>query len=473
MTANSNDDNKLRDSEERFRAFVTASYDVVYRMSADWSEMRALSGKDFIADTENPSGGWLQRYIHPDDQRRVLAAIEEAIHNKSTYELEHRVIRVDGTLGWTRSRAIPMLDGKGEIVEWFGAASDVTERKTAEDTQKVLMSELDHRVKNTLAAVQAIAQHTLRNANDPAEFVTSFNGRIRAMSRVHSILTSARWQGADLHRLVGDQLMLAPDEYRVTVSGPAVNLRPQMARDAALMIYELGINSRKYGALATPAGTLAITWTIGGGRLRLNWDERGGGPVAVPLKRGFGTTLVERTALGQSGRAHMAINEGGLVWDIELPLPAQAAAAAELVQQVADATPPGVQSATGHRLAGKRLLVVEDEPLIALEIVDGLESAGAHVLGPAGTVNEALRVIANTKLHAALLDANLGGHPVDDVAAALARSNVPFIFVTGYGREALPRAFATMPMLSKPFSPEQLLDAAARVSGSCGVGRIA
>jgi CheY-like chemotaxis protein len=132
-----------------------------------------------------------------------------------------------------------------------------------------------------------------------------------------------------------------------------------------------------------------------------------------------------------------------------------------------------MQSAKGRRLAGKRLLVVEDEPLIALEIVDGLQSAGAHVLGPAGTVSEALRVIANTKLHAALLDANLGGDPVDDVATALVRSNVPFIFVTGYGREALPRGFATTPMLSKPFSPEQLLDAAARVSGSRGAGWIA
>ena len=123
----------LRESEERFRAQVAASSDVVYRMNPDWSEMRQLSGRDFIADTETPSGAWLQKYIHPEDQPRVLAAIAEAIRTKSVFELEHRVLRVDGTLGWTFSRAIPLKNASGEIVEWLGAASDITERKQAEE----------------------------------------------------------------------------------------------------------------------------------------------------------------------------------------------------------------------------------------------------------------------------------------------------------------------------------------------------
>ena len=123
----------LRTSEERFRAFVTASSDAVYRMSPDWSEMRQLQGRDFIMDTDKPRGTWLQEYIHPDDHARVVAAIKDAIRTKGHFELEHRVWRRDGTLGWTFSRAIPLLDAKGEIVEWFGTASDVTERKrTAE-----------------------------------------------------------------------------------------------------------------------------------------------------------------------------------------------------------------------------------------------------------------------------------------------------------------------------------------------------
>jgi signal transduction histidine kinase/DNA-binding response OmpR family regulator len=124
---------ELRESEQLYRAFVNASSDAVYRMSPDWREMRQLYGREFIADTERPSENWLQEYIHPDDQRRVLLAIDMAIHTRAKFELEHRVVRRDGSLGWTVSRAIPILDDKGEIREWLGTASDVTRRKEVEE----------------------------------------------------------------------------------------------------------------------------------------------------------------------------------------------------------------------------------------------------------------------------------------------------------------------------------------------------
>jgi PAS domain S-box-containing protein len=123
---------EIERSEDRFRAFVTATSDVIYRMNADWSEMRHLRGKDFIADTEDPGRTWLEKYIHPDDRPRVLAATQEAIREKKPFELEHQVIRLDGTRGWTFSRAIPRLDLNGEIVEWFGAARDITAEKEAQ-----------------------------------------------------------------------------------------------------------------------------------------------------------------------------------------------------------------------------------------------------------------------------------------------------------------------------------------------------
>jgi len=156
----------IRASEERFRALVSATSDVVYRMSADWTEMRHLRGREFIADTHEPSRSWLVKYIPRDDQPHVLEAIHAAIRSKGVFELEHRVVRVDGTVGWTFSRAIPLLDGDGEIVEWFGAASDVTARKQAEQERERLVGQLreqDRRKDEFLATLA----HELRNPLAP------------------------------------------------------------------------------------------------------------------------------------------------------------------------------------------------------------------------------------------------------------------------------------------------------------------
>ncbi len=133
----------LLETEEQFRALVTASSDVVYRMSADWSQMHYLRGREFIADTEGPSRTWLARYIHPDDQRRVREAIDHAVRTREVFELEHRVLRVDGTLGWIVSRAIPMLDAEGELIEWLGAGTDVTRRKEMEEALRRSQAEAE------------------------------------------------------------------------------------------------------------------------------------------------------------------------------------------------------------------------------------------------------------------------------------------------------------------------------------------
>jgi signal transduction histidine kinase/DNA-binding response OmpR family regulator/GAF domain-containing protein len=158
----------IRDSEERFRTFTKATCDVVYRMSPDWKEMRYLDGKEFIADTKDPSRTWLDKYIHPEDQPRVKAAIEQAIQGKTTFELEHRVIRTDGSLGWTFSRAIPILDEHDEIIEWFGAAADITNRKHAEqalreseDRLRTLAGSLEQHVTERTAELEK-AQDELR-----------------------------------------------------------------------------------------------------------------------------------------------------------------------------------------------------------------------------------------------------------------------------------------------------------------------
>jgi len=145
----------LRQSENRFRALVTASSEVVFRMSPDWSEMRELAGMEFIPDTVTPPRTWLEDYIPVEDRAAVLTKIDEAIRTRSAFELEHRVRRVDGTSGWKLSRAIPLLDAKGEITEWFGASSDVTLRKVAEEEIQRLNAELEARVIERTAELQA------------------------------------------------------------------------------------------------------------------------------------------------------------------------------------------------------------------------------------------------------------------------------------------------------------------------------
>jgi len=151
----------LEKSEERFRALVTASADVVYQMSPDWSEMWELQGKHFISDTEAPLRSWLTKYIHPDDQPRVLARIREAIESKGIFELEHRVLQVDGSLGWTFSRAVPIMGEKGEILEWFGAASDVTQRRRTEEALREAYRELERKTAEQLRGVEELRQKDL------------------------------------------------------------------------------------------------------------------------------------------------------------------------------------------------------------------------------------------------------------------------------------------------------------------------
>jgi PAS domain S-box-containing protein len=154
ISARKQAEENLRMSERRFRALVTAGSEVVYRMNPDWSELQQLDGQKFVVDTEKPSGAWLQNYIHPDDQSQVMVAINEAVRTKSTFELEHRVRRIDGTFGWTFSRAVPLFDAKGEIIEWFGAASDITERKRSVEQIRQLNADLEQRVADRTAQLQ-------------------------------------------------------------------------------------------------------------------------------------------------------------------------------------------------------------------------------------------------------------------------------------------------------------------------------
>ncbi len=181
----------LRETEARYRALVMASSETVYQMSADWKEMHRLVGRDFIADTEGPSRMWLDKYIFPEDQAQVMAAIDEAIRTKSLFQLEHRVRRVDGSAGWTLSRAVPILDATGEITDWFGMASDITERKKLEQAlvdvtereQRKFGHELHDGLGQRLTGLEmlshALAEDLSAHAEDLAKQARRLNSELR------------------------------------------------------------------------------------------------------------------------------------------------------------------------------------------------------------------------------------------------------------------------------------------------------
>ena len=276
----------LRESEERFRALVSASSNVVYRMSADWTDMQHLEGRNFIADTHGPSHGWLNNYIHPEEQPRVLEAVHDAISKKSSFELEHRVLRVDGTPGWTFSRAIPILNERGEIVEWFGTATDITERKKQEEHQKLLLNELNHRVKNTLATVQSLAMQTLRGPRTLSEARAALEARLMALSKTHDILTQEQWERAGLREIVSEALAAytgRAGEQRIWTDGPTIHLEPKAALAVSMALHELATNAAKYGALSSESGRVKVSWERADMGFRLRWEESGGPPAGHTL----------------------------------------------------------------------------------------------------------------------------------------------------------------------------------------------
>lgn len=317
----------IRDSEERFRALVQASSDVIYQMSADWHELRELAGRNFIADTTHVSRTWLQDYIFPEDQKQVTDAIDEAIRGKSPFELEHRVRRVDGTVGWTLSRAVPLLDRNGEIAQWFGAASDVTARRQTQEHLRLLVDELNHRVKNTLATVQSIVTQVVRGMPHSEDVRGAIESRLGALSRSHDLLTRESWETASLQDIADQALRPFVDGNadQLTITGDEIRFRPKIALALGMAFHELATNAAKYGALSTSAGRIVITWSTADDRLRLQWRERGGPAVVPPEKKGFGSRLIERgLAYDLDGSVRLDYAPAGVTCDIEMPLAAGA-----------------------------------------------------------------------------------------------------------------------------------------------------
>jgi two-component sensor histidine kinase len=240
--------------------------------------------------------------FHPDDMDLMWSRVSKALDPQGDghYEVEYRVKQLDGGWRWLSAWGLVEFEGRGpqrRPVAIAGASRDLTELKGAEELQRLLVNELNHRVKNSLATVQSIASQTLRAATDLPSAGAALDARIGSLARAHDLLTDRSWSGADFAAVVARALEpFAPT--RLDVAGPSLEVSPKHALALSMALHELATNAAKYGALSNACGCVRVRWEVRETSLRLEWLESGGPEVSPPCRRGFGTRLL------QDGLAH-------------------------------------------------------------------------------------------------------------------------------------------------------------------------
>jgi PAS domain S-box-containing protein len=273
-------------------------------------------------------GSHLFQRTHPADAEWDIETYRRQVAGElGFYSVEKRMRRPDGRIIWISVRSSSVRDGSGAFLYAVRVLRDITERKESEERQKLLIGELNHRVKNTLATVQSLAAQTARVATSPEHFRERFEGRLIALSKAHDQLTIRHWQSADLREIIRSAVgpYLSRSEGQLSLRGMDVTLRPRAALTLAMAFHELTTNAVKYGALSIASGSIQVSWAVQPGpsgtpALLLEWREEGGPVVAVPLRRSFGTKFIERSIASElGGHARLTFAESGLRCTIELP----------------------------------------------------------------------------------------------------------------------------------------------------------
>jgi two-component sensor histidine kinase len=321
-------------SDEQFRALVTASSSVVYRMNADWTEMRQLGSSGFLTDTDEPTSAWMEKYIPPHERQRVLAAIEHAVRTRSVFDLEHQVVRKDGALGWTHSRAIPVIEA-GEVLEWFGAADDVTARRQAEEQRRralaekeALLKEVHHRVKNSLQIVDSLLRLMADAFPDPRlrHVVADTANRVHAIAEIHQLLS----EGESLAEINLATFVERLCAHLSTIEAPPGLTRPiyvnvtlrtldlRRAVPLGLILNELISNACKHAFAPGEAGTIVVDVHQHEGTINVRVRDNGRGlPGSLPTGT-LGMQLVKILAEQLRGDVRFSTDSGTLV-TVSLP----------------------------------------------------------------------------------------------------------------------------------------------------------
>jgi PAS domain S-box-containing protein len=290
---NPNFPERLLEGEKQFQLLADFVPQLMWLANPDgwiyWYNKRCY---DYSGTTAEQIAGWgWQVVIDPDALPAVMEGWTRAIENREPFEMVFPLKAADGSFHPFLSRVQPLKDDQGRVLRWFGTNTDISEQKRVEERLQLLLNELNHRVKNTLSTVSAIASLSLREL--PRENIATFHDRLVALSRAHDLLTQRNWEATDLREIVRQSLAplcaMWPDD-RLAIEGPAVLIPADRAASWSMALHELCTNALKHGAFKTEAGHVSIEWGAPErGRLHFRWSEHGGPPVTAPRRRGFVT----------------------------------------------------------------------------------------------------------------------------------------------------------------------------------------
>jgi PAS domain S-box-containing protein len=320
----------VREKEARFGAVTELVPSLMWSSDPDgrvnWYNQRYLTytGQSLEEALER---GWMWP-VHPDDHDASIQEYRRAFETGQVFNVEERIRGAEGNYRWFLCRSEPLRDKDGRIVQWFGAATDIHDLRQAQEHERLLAAELQHRVRNTLAVTRSIAKRTADRSKTIDEFVRHFDGRLSAFARTQSVVTRDPTAGVDLEHIVADELRAHGGQRgtHVRIQGPKLRLKPKPAETLGLAIHELATNAVKYGALSAPRGEIDIRWRLrsqdGAPYLRFGWVESGLSlNPGEPVQRGFGMDLLERSlAYELQAVTILSIEETGLHFHVDLPL---------------------------------------------------------------------------------------------------------------------------------------------------------
>ena len=319
----------LADNERLLRAIGESSGELIFakdrahRMLYANSATLAVIGKPADAVIGHTEEEW---HEDQDEATAIITNDRAVMDSGEIIRVEEHFTTPDGEVRIFQGTKAPMRDSDGTIVGVVGVTTDVTEHSRAQRRLRLMIDELNHRVKNTLAIVQGIAYQTFRQEGIAIEAREAFDQRLAALGKAHGLLTRESWESADLAAVAAEACAPHLDGAdRITMDGPSLRLAPKTAVTIAMALHELCTNAAKYGALSVDSGRVALTWSIERGahhRLHLRWQESGGPTVVAPSRRGFGSLMIERALSTElQGEVRLDFRPEGLVCTIDAPLP--------------------------------------------------------------------------------------------------------------------------------------------------------